>query len=207
MAPCASRIPAAQGASLSPDRAMSMAEVAGTAPGQAQARRERTRCAALSRNRDRPAPVRDAGRAGGHPARLPHHVRREADPAGQYGHPGGAGLRSGGHGDRHGPGDRVAQHRPVGGLDRRLRRDVVRPADDRLAAERSASRSRIPSWLVALALGLGLGAAIGAFQGFLIAYVGIPSFIVTLGGLLSRAGSVWLLSSGAAVSGLRRSSS
>ncbi len=58
-------------------------------------------------------------------------------------------------------------------------------------------------WLVALAIGLGIGALIGGFQGFLIAYVGIPSFIVTLGGLLSLRGSVWLLSSGAAVSGLQ----
>ena len=57
-------------------------------------------------------------------------------------------------------------------------------------------------WLVALVIGLGIGALIGGFQGFLIAYVGIPSFIVTLGGLLSLRGSVWLLSSGAAVSGL-----
>ncbi len=57
-------------------------------------------------------------------------------------------------------------------------------------------------WLVALAIGLGIGALIGGFQGFLIAYVGIPSFIVTLGGLLSLRGFVWLLSSGAAVSGL-----
>jgi D-xylose transport system permease protein len=58
-------------------------------------------------------------------------------------------------------------------------------------------------WLVALVIGLGIGAFIGGFQGFLIAYVGIPSFIVTLGGLLSLRGAVWLLSSGAAVSGLQ----
>jgi D-xylose transport system permease protein len=57
-------------------------------------------------------------------------------------------------------------------------------------------------WIVALALGLGLGAFIGGFQGFIIAFIGVPSFIVTLGGLLSLRGSVWLLSSGAAVSGL-----
>lgn len=57
-------------------------------------------------------------------------------------------------------------------------------------------------WVIALALGMGLGAAIGAFQGFIIAYVGVPSFIVTLGGLLSIRGVVWYLSSGAAVSGL-----
>jgi D-xylose transport system permease protein len=58
-------------------------------------------------------------------------------------------------------------------------------------------------WLIALAAGLSLGAFIGGFQGFLIAYVGIPSFIVTLGGLLSLRGTVWLMSSGAAVSGLQ----
>jgi len=57
-------------------------------------------------------------------------------------------------------------------------------------------------WIVALAIGLGLGAAIGAFQGFIIAYIGVPSFIVTLGGLLSLRGVVWVLSSGAAKSGL-----
>ena len=57
-------------------------------------------------------------------------------------------------------------------------------------------------WMVALAAGLGIGAFIGGFQGFLIAYVGIPSFIVTLGGLLSLRGTVWLMSEGAAVSGL-----
>ena len=57
-------------------------------------------------------------------------------------------------------------------------------------------------WLLALAIGLGLGAAIGAFQGFIIAYIGVPSFIVTLGGLLSLRGVVWLMSNGAAVNGL-----
>jgi D-xylose transport system permease protein len=57
-------------------------------------------------------------------------------------------------------------------------------------------------WAIALALGIALGAAIGALQGFIIAYIGVPSFIVTLGGLLSIRGVVWYLSSGAAVSGL-----
>jgi D-xylose transport system permease protein len=58
-------------------------------------------------------------------------------------------------------------------------------------------------WLVALALGLGLGAFIGGVQGFIIAYIGVPSFIVTLGGLLSLRGTVWLLSSGTAVTNLQ----
>ena len=57
-------------------------------------------------------------------------------------------------------------------------------------------------WLIALGIGVLLGAGIGALQGFIIAYIGVPSFIVTLGGLLSIRGVVWYLSSGAAVSGL-----
>ncbi len=57
-------------------------------------------------------------------------------------------------------------------------------------------------WVLALALGIGLGAAIGALQGFIIAYIGVPSFIVTLGGLLSIRGLVWYQSKGAAVTGL-----
>jgi D-xylose transport system permease protein len=57
-------------------------------------------------------------------------------------------------------------------------------------------------WVIALGIGVGLGAVIGAVQGFIIAYIGVPSFIVTLGGLLSIRGAVWYLSSGAAVSGL-----
>jgi len=57
-------------------------------------------------------------------------------------------------------------------------------------------------WAIALGLGMVMGALIGAGQGFIIAYIGVPSFIVTLGGLLSIRGAVWYLSSGAAVSGL-----
>jgi D-xylose transport system permease protein len=57
-------------------------------------------------------------------------------------------------------------------------------------------------WALALAMGIGLGAGIGALQGFIIAYIGVPSFIVTLGGLLSIRGLVWYQSKGAAVTGL-----
>ncbi len=57
-------------------------------------------------------------------------------------------------------------------------------------------------WLIALGLGILLGALVGGLQGFIIAYIGVPSFIVTLGGLLSIRGVVWYLSRGAAVSGL-----
>jgi D-xylose transport system permease protein len=57
-------------------------------------------------------------------------------------------------------------------------------------------------WAIALALGVALGAGVGAIQGFIIAYIGVPSFIVTLGGLLSIRGLVWYQSQGAAVTGL-----
>jgi D-xylose transport system permease protein len=57
-------------------------------------------------------------------------------------------------------------------------------------------------WVIALGIGVVLGALIGGLQGFIIAYIGVPSFIVTLGGLLSIRGVVWYLSNGAAVSGL-----
>lgn len=47
------------------------------------------------------------------------------------------------------------------------------------------------TWIVALGAGLLLGAAIGGFQGVLIAFTGIPAFIVTLGGLLVWRGLVF----------------
>jgi len=58
------------------------------------------------------------------------------------------------------------------------------------------------SWVIALVLGLAVGALLGAIQGFIIAYIGVPSFIVTLGGLLAFRGVVWQMSQGASVSGL-----
>ncbi len=54
-------------------------------------------------------------------------------------------------------------------------------------------------WVIALAAGIGTGALIGAFHGFLIAYVGIPSFIVTLGGLLAWRGMVFVVSGGSTI--------
>ncbi|MET7790518.1 multiple monosaccharide ABC transporter permease [Streptomyces sp. NPDC005248] len=51
-------------------------------------------------------------------------------------------------------------------------------------------------WVLALVLALVVGAVAGAWQGFWIAYVGIPSFIVTLAGmLLFRGGTQILLGS------------
>jgi D-xylose transport system permease protein len=51
-------------------------------------------------------------------------------------------------------------------------------------------------WVIAVLVGMALGALLGAFQGFIIAYVGVPSFIVTLGGLLVWRGVAWRLTKG-----------
>jgi D-xylose transport system permease protein len=51
-------------------------------------------------------------------------------------------------------------------------------------------------WIITLIVGIALGAVIGAFQGSIVAYVGVPSFIVTLGGLLVWRGFAWLTASG-----------
>ena len=55
------------------------------------------------------------------------------------------------------------------------------------------------TWLLTLAAGLALGALLGGLQGFVIAYLGIPSFIVTLGGLLVWRGAAWWVTSGQTV--------
>ncbi|MEU8031052.1 multiple monosaccharide ABC transporter permease [Streptomyces sp. NPDC049099] len=52
------------------------------------------------------------------------------------------------------------------------------------------------SWPVALVLCLLVGAAAGSIQGFLIAYLGIPSFIVTLAGMLLFRGLTEILLKG-----------
>ena len=46
-------------------------------------------------------------------------------------------------------------------------------------------------WIVGVVIALGVGALLGAFNGFLVAYAGIPSFIVTLGGLIVYNGAAW----------------
>jgi D-xylose transport system permease protein len=52
------------------------------------------------------------------------------------------------------------------------------------------------TWVITLAIGLVMGALIGTFHGFIVAYVGVPAFIVTLGGLLVWRGLAWALASG-----------
>ena len=60
------------------------------------------------------------------------------------------------------------------------------------------------TWLIALAAGIVVGAMIGALQGAIIAYVGVPSFIVTLGGLLVWRGVAWWLASGQTIAPMDR---
>ncbi len=52
------------------------------------------------------------------------------------------------------------------------------------------------TWIVTLAFGLVLGAIIGGVHGYVIAYIGVPSFIVTLGGLLVWRGLAFQLAQG-----------
>jgi D-xylose transport system permease protein len=58
------------------------------------------------------------------------------------------------------------------------------------------------TWLVALAVGVVLGAAIGGLQGVLVAYGGVPSFIVTLGGLLVWRGLIFRYQQGQTIAPL-----
>lgn len=55
-------------------------------------------------------------------------------------------------------------------------------------------------WVLALVLSLLIGAIAGAWQGFWIAYVGIPSFIVTLAGMLLFRGATQIVLEGRSVS-------
>lgn len=55
------------------------------------------------------------------------------------------------------------------------------------------------TWVIAALVGLGVGMLIGALHGFIIAYLAVPAFIVTLGGLLVWRGAAWWVTSGQTV--------
>ena len=57
-------------------------------------------------------------------------------------------------------------------------------------------------WIITVILGVAVGAAIGAFHGSLVAYLGIPAFIVTLGGQLFWRGAAWWVTTGATIAPL-----
>src|SRR5918996_1383485 len=60
------------------------------------------------------------------------------------------------------------------------------------------------TWIIALAAGLLLGAFLGLLQGTVVAYAAVPSFILTLGGLLVWRGLAWLLASGRTIAPMDR---
>ena len=57
-------------------------------------------------------------------------------------------------------------------------------------------------WIAVVLLGVVVGAVIGGVQGYLVAYIGIPSFIVTLGGLLVWRGAAFQLAKGRTIAPL-----
>lgn len=52
------------------------------------------------------------------------------------------------------------------------------------------------TWIVAVFVAVAVGAFLGGLQGSIIAYLGVPSFIVTLGGLLIWRGAAWWVTQG-----------
>ncbi len=55
------------------------------------------------------------------------------------------------------------------------------------------------TWAVAVLAAIAVGGLIGLLQGSIIAYLGVPSFIVTLGGLLVWRGAAWWMTQGQTV--------
>ena len=55
------------------------------------------------------------------------------------------------------------------------------------------------TWVVAVMAAIAVGGAVGAMQGAIIAYLGVSSFIVTLGGLLVWRGAAWWVTTGQTV--------
>ncbi|WP_044828277.1 sugar ABC transporter permease [Thalassospira sp. HJ] len=58
------------------------------------------------------------------------------------------------------------------------------------------------TWVLTLAVGIVIGAAIGGIQGVAVGYLGVPAFIVTLGGLLVWRGAAWWVTQGRTVAPL-----
>jgi D-xylose transport system permease protein len=59
-------------------------------------------------------------------------------------------------------------------------------------------------WFLAVLAAVAIGAAVGMLHGLLIAYAGIPSFIVTLGGLIVWRGAAWAVIRGETVAPMDR---
>lgn len=57
-------------------------------------------------------------------------------------------------------------------------------------------------WIITVLFGIGVGVVIGAAQGWVIGYLAVPSFIVTLGGYLMYRGAAWWVTTGQTVAPL-----
>src|SRR5271167_4653059 len=57
-------------------------------------------------------------------------------------------------------------------------------------------------WIISIVIALAVGGAIGAFHGSLVAYLGIPAFIVTLGAQLFWRGAAWWVTAGQTIAPL-----
>lgn len=57
-------------------------------------------------------------------------------------------------------------------------------------------------WILTLVFGVLVGAAVGGLQGIIVAFLRVPSFIVTLGGYLVWRGAAWWVTSGRTVAPL-----
>ncbi|TPE49410.1 sugar ABC transporter permease [Amaricoccus solimangrovi] len=57
-------------------------------------------------------------------------------------------------------------------------------------------------WILTVIVGILFGALIGGFQGWIIGYLNVPAFIVTLGGLLVWRGAAWWVTSGQTIAPL-----
>jgi len=58
------------------------------------------------------------------------------------------------------------------------------------------------NWPLTILIGLGMGALVGCWQGYWVAYRGVPAFVVTLAGLLMFRGGAWLVTEGRTVAPL-----
>ncbi|WP_252509838.1 sugar ABC transporter permease [Thalassospira sp. TSL5-1] len=58
------------------------------------------------------------------------------------------------------------------------------------------------TWIITLLAGVAIGAVIGGIQGVAVGYLGVPAFIVTLGGLLVWRGAAWWVTQGRTVAPL-----
>lgn len=57
-------------------------------------------------------------------------------------------------------------------------------------------------WIITLVFGIVIGVAVGGLQGLIVAFLRVPSFIVTLGGYLVWRGAAWWVTSGRTVAPL-----